>query len=161
MSLRPIKTDKHEIVWTQLQTDFAPAIATRLAIGVQSADKDIADEVETGSHIKSIYLEFNIAAEIITTPKVIDWIIIMRPQNVSSSAQTPTLFYQTGRNLIIQRGREMLPKDVATVYKRIVRVRIPKKYQRIGEGDTINITFGSSSSDAANICGFAIYKEFY
>ncbi len=160
-SLRPIKTDKHEVVWTTLSQDLAPAVATRLAIGVPSADKDAADEVEVGSHIKFIYLEFMLNAEVITNSKVVDWIVIMRPQNVTSAAQTPTLFYQNGRNLILKRGREMLPKSNTTTYKRIVGVRIPRKYQRIGEGDTINISFGSSSSEAINLCGFAIYKEFY
>ncbi len=161
LALRPIKTDKHEVVWTTLSQDLAPAVATQIVIGVQSADKDASTEVEVGSHVKFIYFEFMLNAEVITNAKVVDWIVIFRPQNVSSAAQTPTLFYQNGRNLILRRGREMLPKSNTTTYKRIIGVRIPRKYQRIGESDTINITFGSSSSEAINLCGFAIYKEFY
>ncbi len=160
LALRPVQSDKHEIVWTQLSQDLAPAVATQILIGTQSADKNLAVEVETGSHVKSLYFEFNISAEDVTTAKVVDWIVILRPQNVSSAAITPTLFYQTGRNLIIQRGREMLPKALSTVYKRVFRVRIPKKYQRIGAGDTINIVFGASSSEVINLCGFCIFKEF-
>ncbi len=117
--------------------------------------------METGSHIKSIYLEFHFGAEVITNAKVIHWTYHVRPQNLSAAGNTPALYYQNGRNLILQRGMEMLPKSTTTLFKRIIRVKIPRKYQRIGEGDTHNFSYTCSSTETINACGIAIYKEFY
>ncbi len=161
LALRPIKTDKHEITWSNLAQNASSAISVRTLVGTQSAAKDAADEVETGSHVKSVYFEFHFSAETLTNPKVIHWTINMRPQNVSAAGQTPSLYYQNGRNLILKRGMEMLPKDAGTVYKRIVVVKIPRKYQRIGEADSMNFTYISTSAETINACGIAIYKEFY
>ncbi len=129
-------------------------------MGVQSADKDVADEVETGSHIKSIYFEFHFSAEVITSPKVLHWAVHVRPQNLSAAGNTPALYYQNGRNLILKRGMEMLPKSNTTLFKRVFVVRIPRKYQRIAEGDTFNFSYTCSSTETINACGFAIYKEY-
>ncbi len=160
LSLRPIKTDKHEITWSNLAQNASSAVSIQTWIGTQSANKDSSTEVETGSHVKSIYFEFHFAAETITNPKVIHWTFHIRPQNVSAAGNTPSLYYQNGRNLIIRRGMEMLPKDVSTVYKRVIQIKIPKKYQRIGEGDSANFSYQSTSAETINACGIAIYKEF-
>ncbi len=146
--------------WSLLAADRGSSTSIRLAIGTASADKNAKDEVETGSHIKSIYFEFNVAAETVTNPKVFHWTIHMRPQNVTSAGTTPNLYNLTGRNLILKRGMEMLPKDVSTVYKRIFVVKIPRKWQRFGEGDVVTISFVASSTENINFCGFAIYKEY-
>ncbi len=161
LALRPIKTDKHEITWSNLGQNASSAVSIRTLIGVQSAAKDASDEVETGSHVKSMYFEFNVAAEGITAQKVLHWTVHVRPQNLSAAGGTPSLYYQNGRNLILKRGMEMLPKDLSTVYKRIFVVKIPRKYQRIGENDTMNFTYQATDASTINMCGFCIYKEFY
>jgi len=161
LALRPIKTDKHEITWSNLLQNASTAVSVRTLIGVQSAAKDAADEVETGSHVKSMYFEFNVAAEAVTVPRVIHWTVHIRPQNLSAAGNTPSVYYANGRNLILKRGMEMLPKDVSTVYKRVFVVRIPKKYQRVGEGDTMNFSYISSDAATINMCEFCIYKEYY
>ncbi len=158
-SLRPIKTDKHEVTWSNLVQDASTVITIVIATAVQSADKNASTEIEIGSHIKSIYFEFHFAASVITNAKVIHWVIEYLP--VGSSSFTPSLYYQSQRSYTMKRGMEMLPKDVGTVYKRVFVVKIPRIYQRGKQGGIIRLRYVSTSSEAINACGFAIYKEFY
>ncbi len=158
--LSPVKTDKHEITWSNLASDRGTAtLIVPLAKGVPPADKNIATECEIGSKIYGIYVEFNVAAEDVTSPKIIHWAIQGGAEG--STKENPTLYYQSNRSFILKRGMEMLPKDVSTVYKRVFVVKIPKKLQRQTADSYIDILFRASSTELINLCGFAIYKEFY
>ncbi len=157
---RPIvKTDKHEISWSNLAQNASSTISIVLVTGVATPLADADTEVEIGNHVKSIYFEFHFSPQVITNPKVIHWEVLLRPQGVVPASATPSLYYQNGRNLIIKRGMEMLPANTGTVFKRIFVVRIPKKAMRIAEGDSINFRYISSSAETINACGIAIYKE--
>ncbi len=160
-SLPVIKSDKHEITWSNLSENASSATFISLVLGVNSADKNASNECEVGSHVKGIYLEFHFSSETVTTAKVIHWIVIHRPANLSPASITPSLYYQVGRKYIMKRGMEMLPKDVGTVYKRIIFVRVPRVYGRIGITDSINFVYICTSAETINACGIAIYKEFY
>ncbi len=153
-----VKTDKHEITWSDLAIDAGSTITRVIATGVQTADADTSTEVEVGNHISSVYFEINFAAQVITNPKVIHWIVSLAPPNTGTQS-VPSTYYQSDRSLILKRGMEMLPKDVGTVYKRIFVVRIPKKAQRVAEGALIRFRYICSSTETVNVCGFAIYKE--
>ncbi len=158
-SLRPIKSDKHEITWSNLAQDASATTNIALATAVASADKNTATEVEIGSHIKSIYFEFNVAANTITNPKVLHWKVIgNRAGETITAAST---YYQADRSRIIKRGMEMLPKDVGTVFKRIFVVRIPRTWQRMQANMSLTFAYVSTSAEPQNLCGFAIYKEYY
>ncbi len=159
-NLPVIKSEKHEVTFTNLAADFgAGTIVIPIVIGVPSANKDTATECEVGSHVKSIYVEMNIAAETVTNPKVLHWAV--QGGSEGSTLENPTLYYQSNRSNILKRGMEMLPKDVGTVYKRIFVVRIPRKLQRIQQDGFISLLFRASSTESLNVCGFIIYKEFY
>ncbi len=157
----PLQSDKHEITWSNLAQNASSSVFVQLSTAVQPASKNTAPEVGIGSKIKGFYIEMHFSAETITNPKVIHWIIIRRPQNLSPTAITPTLYYQAGRKFIIKRGMEMLPKDTSTVYKRAFFVKIPPVYQRQGETDTFNLVYQATSAETINACGFCIYKELY
>ncbi len=157
----PIKSDKHEVTWSNLAQDASTTQGIQLSFAVPSANKDASTEVEVGSHIKAFFLEFHFSANVITNPKVIHWIVIRKPGNLVLLSETPSLYYQRGRKFIIKRGMEMLPKDAGTVYKRLFVVRIPKVYQRQGDGDAFELRYVSTSAEAINACGICIYKEFY
>ncbi len=154
------KLDKHELTWSFLAADQGTAtVIVPLVLGVHSADKNAPTECEVGSHIRSIYFEFNIAANTITNPKVMHWTIQGGPEG--TTLENPLTYYQGNRAQIFKRGMEMLPKDVGTVYKRIFVARVPKKMQRVQENGFISLLFRMSSTEAVNNCGFAIYKESY
>ncbi len=157
----PVKTDKHEITWSDLVKDASTTVSKTLVQGIASASKNVAIECEVGSHVRSIYFEINFSAETITNAKVIHWQVALLP---SPGNQTPSIansYYQNDRSQIIKRGMEMLPRDLSTVFKRIFVVRVPKKAQRIAESAFIVFKYQATSAEAVNCCGFAIYKEQY
>lgn len=158
--LKPIKSDKHEVTWSNLVQNASTTQTVTIAQGVQSAAKDAATECEIGSHVRSIFFEFNINADTITSPKVVHWSINFVPPN-TSSFPAPNTYYQTQRSFIFKRGMEMLPKANSTTFKRIFVVRVPRKYARMIDSGIIDLRYICSSAEAINFCGFAIYKEFY
>ncbi len=159
VALRPIKTDKHEVTWSNLAQDASTVITIVVASAVQSADKNASTEIEVGSHVKSIYFEFMFSANVVTNPKVIHWKLEYLPSGGSSAV--PSSYYQPERSYTIKRGMEMLPKDLSTVYKRVFVVKIPRIYQRGKQGGQLRFRYIATSAEAINACGFLIYKEFY
>ncbi len=155
---RPIiQSDKHEVTWTNISQNAGTTQGITLSLAVQPAAKNISTEVAIGSKIFGIYLEFHFSAAETGVVKVIHWKVEVIPPNTTVSIANS--YYQTDRAYVIQRGMEMLPVNVATVYKRIVFVRIPRIYQRQKEGQVISFRYQSSSAELINACGIAIYKE--
>ncbi len=156
----PVKTDKHEIVWSNLAQDAGTVVSVILLKVVQSGAKDSTGEITIGSHVRGIYLEFQFSAETITNTKIMNWqIYVLRSPLAASAASNPNQFGQIDRKNIMKRGMEMLPKSVNTIIKRIVYVPLPRR--RLGEGDQVLFEYIASSTETINSCGFAIYKELY
>ncbi len=154
-----IKSNKHEITWSNIAQNAGAAQAITLIKGVKSADADTATEVEIGHKVRALYMEFHFSAETLTNTKVIHWQIEVIPTGMTTS--TPSAYYGDDRSYIIKRGMEMLPKDAGTVFKRIVLVLIPPKYQRIANNQFVQFRYIASSSETINACGITIYKEIY
>ncbi len=152
-------SSKHEITWSLLALNNATTTNITLVDGVSSATQDASTEVQFGHSVNAVYLEFHFSAETTTNPKVVHWVV-----EVIKGGQTtgnPNAYNLAYRSQILQRGMEMLPSDQATVFKRIVLVRIPKHLRRISEETLIRFRFITSSSETINACGIAIYKEIY
>ncbi len=156
MSLRPVHSEKKETSWSNLGQNASTTISINLAFGKQAADVDAATDVITGSTVRWIYFEFHFAASTITSPKVIHWQIVKRPFNTTISI--PSTYNSADKRFVIRRGMEMLPKDVATVFKRVFVVKIPPRMRRIGDQDVIQFQYIASSAESINACGIAIYK---
>ncbi len=154
-----IKSDKHEITWSNLGQDASTPQTVLLAQGVASANKNISNEVEIGAHIKTVYLEFHFSAAQTANANVIHWELVMERANQTLTG--PNLYYQADRAQIMKRGMEMLPTNVSTVFKRIIVLRVPKIYQRMRDEMKLEFKYTASSAQTINACGFAIYKEFY
>lgn len=157
-SLRPVNSEKHEINWSLLALDASSDVRTVIVQGVEPSAKNIPTEVTIGATVRTVYFEFHFSAETITNAKVIHWIIAKEP--FGSAVGSPTSYNTPSRRFILKRGMEMLPKDVGTVFKRIVVVRIPPRIRRFGEDDTLVFEFRCSSTETVNACGIAIYKSF-
>ncbi len=157
--LRPVKSDKHEITWSNLAQDASAVQVIVLAKGTDSADKDASSEVEVGSNVKSIYFEFHFSAEVVTNPKVIHWFVVGK--RTGETIGTPSTYYTDERSSIFKRGMEMLPKDLSTVFKRIFVVKVPRKFARMAKNMNIEFRYISTSTQTINACGIAIYKEYY
>ena len=153
----PPNIEKHEIVFTTLGINAAADQSITVAQAVDASSKNLSQEVLIGSRITRLYMEINVAAETVTSAKTLEWLIFKAPFGTTIPA--PSLYNQTSKRFVIQRGMEMLPKDVGTVFKRIISIKIPKRYQRMGDNDFLIFKYICSSSETINVCGFFIYKE--
>ncbi len=152
-----ITSDKHEITWSNLDQDASTTVDISIATGVPFGSANLANEVPIGAIIKSVYFEFHFSAALPTNPKVIHWKVEYIP---SAMVETiPSTYYQNDRRFIIKRGMEMLPEDVSTVFKRIFVVKLGR-YQRQLDGGILQFSYISTSAEAINACGFAIYKAY-
>ncbi len=122
-------------------------------------DKDGDQEVAIGSTVKSLYLEFHFNEAQTANANVIHWSVTKEPFDTNITA--PNLYNQKDRRFIFKRGMEMLPPNVSTVFKRIIVVKIPPKFSRIGDLDRLVFNYVASSSQTINACGICVYKEFY
>ncbi len=156
-SQNQVNIEKHEITFTDLIKDASTDQSVTLAQGVDASTKSAAIDVLIGSRITRLYMELNFAAQTITNPKVLHWLVFKSPFGTAITASN--LYNQISKRFIIQRGMEMLPKDVGTVFKRILSIKIPKRYQRMGDNDFLVFKYIVTSAETVNVCGFFIYKE--
>ncbi len=155
----PIKSDKHEITWSQLSQSASSVVSITIAKTVDVGAKGSSTEVAVGSHVYGIYFEFHFAKEDTTSATIIHWdVMIKRP---AQTITNPNTYYQDDRSQIIQRGMEMFGSTRNLLVKRILFVRIPKIYQRMKQTSEIQFRYISSDTQLVNACGIAIYKEIY
>ncbi len=148
---------KHELVWKNFSQDASGVQTIVLSLAVEPASVNIASEVSIGSSIKGVYLEFQFSTEGATTTMAIDWYVAKLP--FATAIGVPSVYNDPTRRFILKRGMEMLPKNVNTIIKRIIFVRIPPRMSRQGENDELVFRYISSSTVTINTCGFAIYTE--
>ncbi len=151
-NLHPVKTEKTEITWSDLATDYGSANVNK-TIAVPGTN-----DLEIGDTINWVYFEFNCAAQTTTNPKVLHWSVIKL--RTGQSAPTGSTYNQAIKAQILKRGMEMLPSDVATVYKRQFVVKLPRSIKRFRDGDSLIISFRASSTETINNCGFAVFRAF-
>ncbi len=149
-----LQSAKIEQTWSLLAADRSTGTNVAQIICVKNPTAD--NEVSIGTIIKWIYVEFNVAAQTTTNPKVFHWTLHKNPTNALSF--TPSAYNENSRSWIMKRGMEMLPADVATVFKRIFVVSVPKKMKRMSEGDTFQLRSIASLAETINYCGFLIYN---
>ncbi len=149
-------TKKVETDVSQLATNFNASTAIVTYKGVENPTVDT--DVKVGGHIKWLFIELNFSAEVITTTKMVHWGVVKNP----GGAFNPNieLYNQNNRKFIFKRGKEMLPKNVNTIVKRIVTVRIPRKYSRFDIDDELTVEIACSSTEQINVCGIIITKIF-
>ncbi len=132
------------------------ASSTTDVVLVEAVNDPTTDtQVDIGSRVRWIYVEFNVAAETITNPKVIHWKLRKFPSGLSGFS-APNLYGQQDRKFTFKRGMEMLPKSVSTVYKRVFVVKVPRRYSRMDESDKFLFSYVASSAETINNCGFTI-----
>ncbi len=159
LSIRPVNSEKKEITWSNLSQDASSTIEISLIKGVDPSAVNLATEVSAGSTVKWIYLEFNVSAETITNTKIFHWMVVKKPFGAALGA-APNTYNNDFKRFILKRGMEMLPKDVGTVTKRIMVVKIPPRMRRFGQDDELFFSYIMSSSQTINCCGIGIFKRF-
>ncbi len=150
-------SEKHEITWSNL-ADASASFLITIATGTK--DVTAVTEVRIGSIIKWVYIEMNIGNDA-TTDMIFHWKVHKSP--FGTTMTNAGIYDQVDKRFIMKRGMEMLPASSADslLVKRIFVVKIPKRYQRMGDGDALELQVQKSSATATNFCGFGIFREEY
>lgn len=164
LTFRPIHSEKHETTWSNLGQN---ASTEQIIVLLQSVagEPSTGNQVETGAVVRYVYIEMNLnGVDNSGAVQVFHWLVNKNPGNNIASLN-PAVYDTKDKRWVLKRGMEMLPEiplgSGGTVQtKRIFVVKIPKKMQRMGEGDQIDLHYISSSASSINFCGIAIYKEF-
>ncbi len=164
MSLRPVKSEKHEITWSNLgENASTPKTVTLIQA---SGAPTTAIHVEVGSTIRSIFVEFNLnGVDNSGTVQVFHWAIMKAPSGDPTFDVDPTTYNGPRKRFTLKRGMEMLPEiplgSGGTVQtKRVFVVKIPPRMRRFGDDDQLQLMYKSTSTSGINFCGIAIFKEF-
>lgn len=154
---RPINSEKHEITWSFL-ADASAGFTVDLAVGTK--DVTSASEVRVGSVVNSVFVEFNVSNNA-STLMVFHWKFQKSPFGTAlSNAST---YDQVDKRFTFKRGMEMLPNSSTDTMqiKRIFVIRVPPRFRRMGDGDKLQLQFQKTSATGTNLCGIAIYKEYF
>ncbi len=140
----------------------AGAVTNKTVINaVAVPDKNAVNEVEEGSTIKAVFLEYWLTGDdavastfIVTVEKV--------PANATliAAGQIAGLATYTNKKNVLHTVMGLAPPN--TQYPMSVLkgwFKIPKGKQRFGLGDKLVVSF-FGQSDGLTICGFATYKEY-
>lgn len=162
LSLRPVKTLKHETTWTFLGQNASTAQTINLIEGLESPVG--ATQVDIGSIVKWIYIEFNLnGVDNSGSAAVFHWLIEKSPGGVVNNIAN--VYQSDTKKFIIKRGMEMLPEipigSGGTVQtKRMFVVKIPPRLRRFDDNDLLRFKYISTTASGINFCGIGIFKEF-
>ncbi len=125
---------------------------------VKGAARTNAFDVEEGSIIKAVYLEYWISG--VTLDKTATWVFLKRPAGVTSPtfAQMANLGSYPNKKNIFSSGQGLAPTggNILPVFKEWFK--IPKGKQRMGLGDILQINVAAVGTNV-NVCGLTTYKE--
>lgn len=162
LSLRPVKTLKHETTWTFLAQNASTSQTINLIEGLESPIG--ATQVDIGSIVKWIYIEFNLnGVNNSGASQVFHWLIEKSPGGIVNNVAN--VYQSDTKKFIIKRGMEMLPEipldSGGTVQtKRMFVVKIPPRLRRFDDNDLLRLKYIASSASGINFCGIGIFKEF-
>ncbi len=149
-----LKTKKLETTATNLAQNASSTQTIDLIVGKNDPTADV--DVGVGSKARWVQVEFNLSAETTGNTNTLHWMIVKNPGNLI--VFNPLTYGQSNKKFVFQRGMEMIVKNVSTLFKRIVFVRIPPRYKRMDEDDKISFVYRASLADTLNFCMRATAK---
>ncbi len=159
--LAPINSEKHYVQTPEFVIAASAISNVTVANAVQVLDKDATNEVEEGSVIKAIWLEY----WIVNNGAGTDFGVMSfekRPGGTSSMTfvnSNNLQAYPNKRN-ILWTFEGLLPPNTQNPLPVIRRwILIPKGKQRMGFGERLVMNF-SGAGDGMKACGFSTYKEY-
>ncbi len=160
--VRPMVHSEKHYVQNSLFTIAAGAIGTQdLIRGVAVLNKNLVYEVEEGSSVKAIYIEYWLntndttpGSAIVTVEKLTGQSTLPNSTTIASLAS-----YANKKNVFFT-GMGLTNPNTSTAIPVLRQwVKIPKSKQRFGLDDRLLISFFSQTG-TLKVCGFATYKEY-
>ncbi len=161
MRMRPkVHTEKHMIPTSPFNVAAAAIVGHTFVESVAVVDKNANTEVEEGSTISAVYLEFWITADdtnvtnfqctVEKLPSGRANMLIGESQALNDYTNKKNILW-TSQGLLGGNGNNAIP---------VIRqwVKIPRGKQRMGLGDKLRINF-AAGINGLEVCGMTIYKE--
>ncbi len=160
--VRPmVHSTKHYVQQSIATVAGGAVVNVTLVAAVATPDKDAVFEVEEGSSIKAIYIEFWQRSSS-TTPSSGQMILSKRISDATqpSAADMAALGSWDNKKNILYTTMGLFNDQDADAIPLIRQwIKIPKSKQRFGLGDALDLSFFAAVVDT-QICGFATYKEY-
>ncbi len=128
---------------------------------VESTQANLADEVESGTVIKAVFVEMWLQNSANDGHSIV---ILEKTENGGAGAtfgQMAALFTYNNKKNILFTHEGLTSNDGVGNPLPVIRqwFKIPKGKQRFGLGDRLVLTISNPSSNNLNRCGMFIYKE--
>ncbi len=170
MGLRPINSIKNVVDNSGILPATTNTSIHLPVFGIRSATLAVANEVDTGSKVNSVFLElffFSEGGEIANEVPLVDWYVIKDGGNSwgttfdASNLPTPgaTGVHINKRHILHEEkgltgGGDASLSGIPMVFKGVIR--IPRGRQRWGESDVLRIC--ARSNFATKFCAKTVYK---
>ncbi len=169
---RPVNSMKH-VIDAQSTAIGTTQVVVDLVDAQDNPVTGTISAVHIGAHVRAIWLKIDaitVVGGLATDRPSLYMYVIKNPSNELNLANIPAdqVGVSQRRKFVIHQEMIMLSKDSADNFPRTLMsgvVLIPKKYQRMGVDDKLQVVVQWNSSISvtfeADICLQSIYKEFY
>ncbi len=162
MYLRPVNTVKH-VIDQQDGIAIAAKSPTDIIRGKEQPVLANRAEVNVGAHVKSFFLNVQIAASSTAALANLYFIIYGNPGNNIGAGSIPAanaVGVSDFKKQVFHQEMLMTEKNTTAFARTMFRgvIKIPRKFQRIGFEDAITISFFAPGV-TFDVCWQAIYKE--
>ncbi len=157
-----VHSRKHYVQFGINQITFGTGENLRIALAVEDTAANLASEVAEGSTVKAVYIELwlqnqgNLGESIVVVEK--------SPQNASGAtfANMADLNAYPNKKNVLFTHQGLTSNDGVSGPVFVLKnwIKIPKSKQRMGLGDSINLSISNVSSSDLNRCGFSTFKEY-
>ncbi len=161
--VRPqIHSDKHIINFSLAAVTAGNVTSLGLALATAVGDVDSETEVRVGCTIKAVYIEMWLTSDDATQSSEVS---ILEKQPIAAdnitAAEIADLNSYTNKNNIFWITQGLVGQKVNTATP-IMRgwYKIPRGKQRMSIGTKLTLSI-LAQSDGLQLCGFALYKEYY
>lgn len=164
LSLRPVNSVKH-IVDTNGLIITSAVSTTDVSVAVDAPVVN-SNQVHVGSSVKWFFLSVEVVGDtsFANAPRVYMY-VVKNPSNELTLPSPGVVGTSSVRKFIFHQEMKMVGNTTAfprTMFKGVIRV--PKRYQRQGIEDKLQVILGHDSGESSgrtSFCIQAIYKEFY
>lgn len=157
--LHPVNTRKH-VIDNQGGLVAGTAVNIDIAKGVDSASLAQVSECNVGSHVRSLFLNIQVAATGTAALANVYMIIFGNPSGEISMVNANVVGASDMKKQVFHQEMIMTEKNTTAIPRTLFKgvLRIPRKMQRIGQDDRIRVQLFAPGVNF-DYCVQAIYKE--
>ncbi len=156
-----INSEKHYVQYSLSAITSGSVANNNLCAAVPVISKNLVFEVEEGSLVKAVYLEFWVTSDDATQGSAI-WALekVQSGTAPMNAAEIAALNSYDNKKNVLHVGMGLIPTNVDYPMNLVKGwFKIPKGKQRMGIGDELQFSI-LAQSNGVSYCGFSTYKEY-